>query len=148
MDYFKVVMENILPVVFTIALPIIILLVKRLIVYLEKKWGFEMDDEMEGKLNEVIRRAVSYAEEKAMKAVRTGDDIPDGAKKLDHALEFAISEAERMGLTQLAREKLAELIEAHLFDARRDGDVPETLKGENKSMKDESVPMKDEKKIE
>lgn len=129
MDYFKVIVENVLPVVIAILTPILLLLAKRLIVYLEKKWDFDMSDKMEAALMDVISRAVVFAEEKAMAAVKTGEDIPDGAQKLDNALEYAISEMKRLGLDELAKEKLAELIESKLFEKREKGEVPRTLKG-------------------
>lgn len=128
MDYFKVIVENILPVVIAILTPILLLLVKRLVVYLEEKWEFDMSDQMESALMDVISRAVAYAEEKAMQAVSTGDELPDGPTKLKNALEYAMSEIKRIRLDELAKEKLAELIESKLFEKRENGEIPRSLK--------------------
>lgn len=129
MDYVKIVLENILPVVFLIATPILVLLVRRLVLYLEKKWNFQMSEEQKASMDRVLTGAIGYAEEKALTAVKTDPTkLPDGAKKLDAALEFAMSEIKRMGLDDLAAQKLKELLEAKLFEMRAAGVVPPTLK--------------------
>jgi len=129
MDYFKVVMENILPVLFTILTPILILLVKRLIVYLEKKWDFKMTAEQQTKLDDLLEDAIAFAEEKAMQAVRTDPaTIPDGAKKLDLAFGFAVEQIERLGLDKMAEEALRKLIESRLFQMRTQEVIPKSLK--------------------
>jgi hypothetical protein len=130
MDYLKVVGENLLPVVFTILTPILLLLVKRLVSYLEKKWDFQITQSQEYDLMDLISRAIAYAEEKAMAALKTGDDIPDGAKKLEIALEFAMSEIKRMKLDEMAKEKLTQLIESVLNKKRATGEISNTLKSE------------------
>ncbi len=129
MDYLKIIGENILPVLFTILTPILILLVKRLVVYLEKKWSFKMTIEQQKKLNDLIEDSVAFAEEKAKQAMRTDPaGLPDGAKKLDTALGFAMEQIERLGLDKMAEEALAKLIESKLFKMRVAGAVAETLK--------------------
>lgn len=128
MDYVKVIGENLLPVVFTILTPILVLLARRLIAYLEKKWNFQMEESQELKLLDLISRAIAYAEEKAMAALKAGEDLPSGAQKLDSALEFAMEEIKRMGLDDMAKDKLTKLIEAALNKKREAGEVPRTLK--------------------
>ena len=128
MDYLKVVVENLFPVVLAIVTPILLLLAKRLVIYLEKKWDFQMEESQETKLLDLISRAIAYAEEKAMAASKVGKDIPSGAKKLQMALEFAMEEIRRLGLDDVAVEVMTKLIEAALNKKRGAGEIPRSLK--------------------
>jgi hypothetical protein len=130
-DYFKIVLENLLPFIFLLATPILLLLAKRLVKYLEEKLHFDMSDAQEAKLNEVLTGAIAFSEEKALQALKTDPaTLPDGAKKLDAALEFAMAEIKRLGLDVLAAQKLKDLIEAKLFAERKHGEIPDSLKGD------------------
>jgi len=129
MDYVKIIGENLIPVVFAILTPILLLLVKRFVSYLEKKWDYQVAESQEKKLLDLIARAIAYAEETAMAALKSGEELPEGAQKLDSALEFAAEEIGRMGLDKLATDKLTKLIESALNKQREEGAVPRTLKG-------------------
>jgi hypothetical protein len=126
MDYFKVIVENVLPIIVTILAPILVVLAKRLIVYLERKWDFTISDINEAKLIELIEGAIDFAEEKALQAAKTDPEkLPDGAKKLEMALEFAASQVERMGWDEWASEELAKLIESKLYGKRSSAEIEE-----------------------
>ncbi len=125
MEWFKIVLENILPVLFTILVPIMVVLGRWFIRYLEKKLDFDMAQETEAQLMGYIRQGISYAEEKALAAVEVDpQDMTPGQAKLNNALGYVREQVERQGWDELAGEKLARLIEAALNQARLRGDVP------------------------
>lgn len=121
MDYLKVILEFVLPLVVAIATPILVLLARRFVAYLEKKWNFEATQEQLATLDRIVTDAIGFAEEQALKKLKLGEDSPDGAKKLDMALDYIADRARDSGLDELAKEKLVRLIEAKLFARRASG---------------------------
>lgn len=132
--YTKVVFDNLIPLIFLIVTPLLVLLVRRFIKYLEDRFNWDMSAQSEAQLDAVLRQALLFAEEKARTAVKTDPaTLPGGAQKLNTALKFATDELHRLGLDQLAADKLAALLEAKLFDLREresygTGTIPASLK--------------------
>jgi len=118
-DWVKIVGENLLPIVVTIIMPILVVLARKGIKWLEKKLDFDMSVENENLLLEYVQQGVAYAEEKAMQKLKVDPaDMTPGQKKLDTALEFVREQVQRQGWDELAGEKLARLIEAALNKQR------------------------------
>lgn len=122
-DYFKVIGDFLVPTFALILAGVIAALLRSLFKYLKEKHGFDMGQAAEQGLLDAVDRGINYAEEKAVKALKLGDDAPEGAKKLQAALDYVESEVQRLGYDKLARDKLVELIEAKLNAKRAKGEA-------------------------
>jgi len=127
-DYFKVVGDAVIPTLAILIAGILAALLRSGIKYLKEKHGFDMGEAAEQGLLGAVDRGISYAEEKAIQALKIGDNAPEGAKKLQSALEYVESEVQRLGYDVLARDKLVALIEAKLNGKRAKGELPEVAK--------------------
>lgn len=85
-----------------------------LVMLIKKKTGLELSAQAEAKLQGALLDGVSFAEEWARKKVVSGEEKPASAQKLDAALKFVKDELERLGLTDIAEEKLRDMLEAKL----------------------------------
>lgn len=84
-----------------------------------KKYGLESSLLAGDKLDGVLQKAVGYAEEWALGKAKTDPSkMPAGADKLSKALEFAKAEMDRLGLEQMAEQKIQDLIHAHLGNGK------------------------------
>ncbi|MEW6587265.1 MAG: hypothetical protein AB1442_16860 [Nitrospirota bacterium] len=113
MEYIKTIIEHVLPIVISIVTPVLVYLLLRGIRYLEAKLVVDVSEGTEVALKEVLLRAIAFAEEQGMKAIKSGGKM-ESAKKLDAALEFAVGEIKRMGLAEMTAGELTRLIEAML----------------------------------
>jgi len=119
MDWFKIVVENILPILIAIITPILVVLGRWFIKYLERKLDFDMSLEVEAQLLEYVQQGVAYAEEKAMAALKVDPAaMTPGQAKLDKAMDYVREQIQRQGWDEIAGEKLARMIEAALNQAR------------------------------
>jgi len=118
-EIFKIVLENILPILFAVLMPIMVVLGRWFVRYLERKLSFDMSTEMENQLLGYVYQGVSYAEEKAMAAVKINpNDMTSGQAKLDRALDYVREQIQRQGWDDIAGEKLSRMIEAALNQMR------------------------------
>lgn len=122
-DYLKVVADAIIPTFALVLAGVVAALMKIGLNKLKEKYDFDIGQAAEQGLLQAVDRGISYAEEKAVKALKLGEGAPDGAGKLQSALEYVESEVQRLGYDEMARDKLVELIEAELNKKRARGEV-------------------------
>jgi len=93
---------------------------------LTKKWDAEKQEAVVRLTENMITAGVSFAEEQARKALRTGGARTISADKLQDALDFIQDQLDSSGLPGVAKDELEKLIEARLQQERSkpDGIVP------------------------
>jgi len=103
----QVILQHLMEIVVALGVPVLLILLKT---YLKKK-GIEADM---GTLNELLSKAVGFAEQMGKKALKDGAEQTDNAQKLDWALSKGRELAEANKLDQWVVDKLESLIEAKL----------------------------------
>ena len=122
MEYLKVALENILPVVMPLLGAFLLYLLRAGIKHLERKFDFDVEQNLKNKAEDLLRSGMAYAEEWAYNQAKSGDR-PSGADKMDKALEFINEQGKSLGMeTWLEKqgEGLAKRIESNLGMARSD----------------------------
>lgn len=112
--YVAVVLEQLLPVLSAVLTVVGVALARKAVQVFEARTGLDVSAQHEAMLDDMLRRAVARGEEYARGVVKAGEEKPDGAEKLDVALDFAEAEAQRLGLNVRGREHLENLLEAKL----------------------------------
>lgn len=122
--YLRVILDELGAVIFPVLSAALTALVGGLIHLVARRLGVEKAARELG-LYELSRKiasdAVARAEHKAAVFVREGHSLPDGAMKLQWALDFAIPEAKRRGLAKWASDEIVKMIEARLGDPESPG---------------------------
>lgn len=117
--YLRVILDELGAVIFPVLSAALTALVGGLIHLVARRLGVEKAARELG-LYELSRKiahdAVARAEHKTAVFVREGHSLPDGAQKLQWALDFAIPEAKRRGLAKWASDEIVKMIEARLGD--------------------------------
>lgn len=96
-------------------------LLGKLIVTVEKKFKVNVPDPLETYLTGLLDKGIHYAEEQAHKKVKaTGKKLKMG-ESLDNAADFVLDLADKRQVKELGKEKLKKLIEARLNAKRSHG---------------------------
>lgn len=103
----QVVLQHLLEIIVAIAVPVLVSLIHTLL----KKYGVKVQMET---LDSVLSKAIGFAEQKAKKALKAGEDQTGNAQKLDWALSKGMELAEANKLDKWVVDKLEDLIEAKL----------------------------------
>lgn len=112
--YLSVVLDHLLQLVIFLATPVLLVLAAKGVKYLEEKFGVDLDEKYEAKLQDILKSGVLRAGEWARAKVKAGEPLPAGAEKLNTALEFVKAELDRLGYDEMVEDKLKALIEAAL----------------------------------
>jgi len=121
-EYLKVILENVLPVVMPLLGAFLLYLLRAGIKYLEKKFDFDVEQGLETKAEDLLHSGMAYAEEWAYNQAKDGDR-PSGADKMDKALEFINEQGKSLGMDAWLEnqgESLAKRIESKLGMVRSD----------------------------
>jgi hypothetical protein len=105
------VLENLLPIVTAVLLPVLLVLVRKFLLWLEVKLDFDMNEAIELKILSLIEEGILYAEEQALKALKDGKKLGSD-DKLRLAIEYVVERCRDLGLPELARDKLVKLVES------------------------------------
>lgn len=92
----------------TVVLP---LLTSVLVKYISAKHQFMVSDEDRLKFVEACRTAVSIVEQNTRKALKLGEDAPDGAKKLEQGLEKLEELLRDMGIYERFKDAMEDGLE-------------------------------------
>jgi hypothetical protein len=115
MEVLSILLEHLLPIVGSIVVPVAVTFICVLI----KRWlDVDLSSRQRESLEMIASDAVRYAEEQALKAVKTNDDKPTSAKKLDTAIAYVVRQATVSGLPKLATDEIKDLIETDLGGKR------------------------------
>jgi hypothetical protein len=112
------VLENLIPLVFTVLTPVLLVLVHYGLRLLAKKWGLEQVLVYEDKVDELVLKGIKAAEQKSLTAVKKGGDPTPGEQKLDDVLKFVNAQLKALGLDQKAADELKMLVESKLYDEK------------------------------
>lgn len=112
----RIVIENLIPMIFMIITPVFATFVSLAMARLMKKWNLDSAVKYDDKVNELVIRAIKGVEQKSMSAVKRGGDMTPGEKKLDEAMKFVNAQLQAMKLPQKASDELSMLVESKLFD--------------------------------
>lgn len=115
-DFWRILLDALIPLIGMVLGPLLLMLLKRGLDAFEKKTNLEISQDQRKMLEELIDKAINFAEEKARKAVKA-EEAMEGNEKLDAALDFVKSAAKALGL-DLKDIDLAAMIEARLFQKR------------------------------
>ena len=127
MEYLKELAEQLLPIFVTIISGLVPVIVAVLGRALHKKFGVEIEQKHQAMLNAWVAQGVGYAEQWALQQVKETGKSPSGRQKLDKALGFVVNHARSVGLDQIARDKVVDLVEAQLGSWYRESLSPPPL---------------------
>jgi hypothetical protein len=121
--YLEVLAENLIPLVALALAGFLVTLLRAALRYVERKFDFTVDSQLEHRGEDLIRQAIAYADEWARNKAASGTDAakPSGAAKLASALAFVTDQAEAAGMDAWLERQgtgLAKRIEAYLSDRR------------------------------
>lgn len=120
-------LENLIPLVFAILTPVVLLLVNKGLQLAAKKWDLQSALMHSDKVDELILKGIKAVEQKSLAAVKKGGEKTPGQQKLDDAMKFVNAQLAAMKLPEKASNELAMLIESKLFDgAKKKPALPET----------------------
>ena len=123
----KVILENLIPLVFSVATPVILVLVHLALSKLAKKWHLEQALTYEDKVDDLILKGIKAAEKKSLNAVKASGDPTPGEKKLDDVMKFVNAQLKALKLDEKASTELVNLIESKLYDKEELKPEPEPL---------------------
>lgn len=116
----QTVLENLIPLVFAIISPAILLLVNKAMQAAAKKWHLESALKYDDKVDELVLKGIKAVEQKSLAALKKDEDKTEGQKKLDEAMKFVNAQLNAMKLPEKATKELEMLIESKLFDGAKE----------------------------
>ena len=99
MEYLKIMLDNLLPVVVMIVAGVLTVLGRQLVKVIEAKFQIQIDSEMESRLLGLIKSGISSAEEYAHKKLKV-DSPTSSEEKLQKAIEYVKKEAKKAGMDE------------------------------------------------
>ena len=109
--------EIVVPLLGALLLGFVCYLVRASAKYVEKRFSLDVEDRILQRADSLVERGILYAEEWALKKLKSGEDKPSGEDKLVQAVEFVRKEAEQCGLEDwvvLRGESLGRLVESKI----------------------------------
>lgn len=104
-------------------------LVSKLLYTIERRFKFDVPRAAEIALNTLLTKGIHYAEEQARKVIKTKSEALSLPDKLELAATFVMDMADSKRVTELGKERIKKLIEAHLHENREyltpDAEQPE-----------------------
>lgn len=112
----KLILENLIPLVFAVITPVILLLVHRLVAKLAAKWHIENIEKYDAKLDELVIKGIKAVEKVSLSKVKAGKEKTPSEQKLQEVIDWVNVKLKEQGLPEKAGKELAVLIESKLFD--------------------------------
>lgn len=116
--YVEIVLNNLIQIIGSVLLIAAIPLVTLVVGLWQKKTGIAISADNEQLLSQAVTNGISHAETWASMQTTVAGTPPAGALKLENAIAFVKSEITRLGLVQLAEDKITALIHAQLGTAQ------------------------------
>ena len=122
----KIVLENLIPILFTIITPVLLVLVNGLIKAAAKKWHLDWALNYETKIDELVIAGIKAVEKKSLSAVKSGGPKTSGEQKLKDVIDFVNAQLKANTLPEKAGAELSMLVESKLFDGveKKIGSIP------------------------
>ena len=105
---------QVMELVLIVATPIVLVLGRKALQVLEKKFDIDIEEKQERKVDEVILMGVSYAREQGRKALKAGKDPIPGEEKKRMALDYITRTLDSTNATHWSRDRLEDMVEAKL----------------------------------
>lgn len=118
----KLILENLIPLLFAVFTPVILMFVHRGLQLAANKWHLESVLEYDAKIDELIVKGIKAVEQKSLNSVKSGEAKTPSEDKLQEVIDWVNAKLKADGLPERAGDELANLIESHIFD----GIVPKT----------------------
>ena len=121
-----IILENLIPLLFTVLTPVILVMARGLMRAAAKKWSLESALKYEGKVEALVLRGIKAAEKKSMTAITRGgeDKETPGQEKLVMVIEFVNATLKANNLPEKGGSELAMLVESLLFDGAKEQPAP------------------------
>jgi len=116
----QVLLENLIPLIFTIITPVILVFVNRSLKLAARKWDLQEVLTYEDKVDELILKGIRAAEQKSLTAAKKEGPLTSGEEKLEMVLQFVNGQLQTMKLPQKAGDHLAMLVEAKIFEGAKE----------------------------
>lgn len=112
------ILANLVEIAFVVLIPVVLLLGRAFLRWLQKKLDFDIDVSTTAKLESILFDALAYAEEQALKAIKKGEPKPGPETKLETAIAYVFARVKELGLPELARDSVVKLLESKLNQTR------------------------------
>jgi hypothetical protein len=109
---------NVLEIAVVILTPLLVLLVRRLLKLIEDKTKLDIAGHYEVVIDDLVHRGIAYAEQQAKNALKADKPLKSEDKK-SLAVNMVMQQIKNFGLAEMASDRIAELVEAHLFDEKK-----------------------------
>ena len=126
-ELWQSIVSELLVVVFALATPVLLVLLRKLAEVVREKWGMDISAAQEELVMTVVRQGLAYAEEQSRKALKEGKEPKTGDEKKIEAVKFISEKLETLGVLTWSSEKLSELVESALHMKREDPNDPTEL---------------------
>jgi hypothetical protein len=112
-----IVLENLVPLLFLVLTPVVLVLVRGVLRAIAKKWHLESVLQYEEKVEELVLTGIQAAEKKSMTAIKKGgsDAKTPGEEKLAMVLDYVNTTLRANGLPEKGGQQLATIVESKLF---------------------------------
>jgi hypothetical protein len=110
----KMILENLIPIVFTIATPVVLVLARDLFTALAKKFHLDAAMAYEDKVQDLVTKGILAAEKASQNAVKAGKPKTPSEQKLKSVIDFVNTELAQHNLEQKAGDSLSKLVDATL----------------------------------
>ena len=115
--YWKLILENLIPLVFAIIAPVVMVLVRHLVMALAKKFQIESAMTYENKIEDWVQMGIDAAEKASLNVVKTGGAKTPGQEKLQFVIDFVTAQINQHKLPQKAAKEIAKIVDARLMQA-------------------------------
>ena len=105
---FIVMAVGVAAVVLTVAVPVLTAVLVR---YINKKHDYQVSEADQSLFNNAVATIVTVVEQDARRALKLGDDAPEGAKKLEEAIEKGEEALKALGIYDKFKDVLQDAIE-------------------------------------
>jgi len=116
----QIILENLIPLVFAVITPVLLVFVNKVLHLAASKWKLEEALVYEDKVEDLILKGIRAAEQKSISKVHKDQPDTPGEEKLRMVLDFVNSQLVAMKLPEKAGEQLSMLVEAKLFEGAKE----------------------------
>lgn len=110
-----VILANIIPLLFAVVTPPIMVVVGGLLRKLATQWHLQNLLTYENKIDDLVLKGIQAVEQKSLAAVQKGGSPTPNEQKLADVMKFVNAQLDALGLPEKAASELSMLVEAALF---------------------------------
>jgi len=114
--WWRIVLENLIPILFAIVTPLLVVLGRDLLAAIAKKYKLQVALEYEDKVESWVQMGINAAEKASLNALKSGNKPTPGEEKLKSVVEFVNAQLMAHSLPQKGGEAIAKLVDAKLME--------------------------------